>query len=104
MTIAICILALSLNVYSHFDPAHASYMIWLSLLFAGAIAFVGDRTFSIVIWLVCFGNVMFLNNGFRDYFAAALAGRDYVYASVTAASFALPLLCWLFVKPDTASP
>lgn len=103
MTIAMAILALSLNVYSFFDPANANYMIWLALLFAGAMAFTGDRAFSIVVWIVCAGNTIFLNDGFRHYFAAAMAGRDFTHAGITAFCFALPLMCWVFVKPEPNS-
>jgi hypothetical protein len=103
MTIAMAILALCLNGYTAFESANAHLMLWLALLFAGAMAFVGDRLYSIVVWIVSVANIVFLSTGIREHFVAALAGRDHLNAAVSAFCLALPLLCWMLVKPEPRS-
>jgi hypothetical protein len=89
--------AVGLNALSFTSSSQAVHLVWLALLLAGAMAYLGERLMSSIVWAMTGGNVVFLNEHFRDHFVSAWYGAGFTYPAITAACFLIPVLCWMLV-------
>ncbi len=102
MPVILTVLALALNALAMVLPSQAIHLVWVALLLAAFLAYMGEMLGSAVAWAVTLFNAVFLSQGVRAMLIHGWTASEYFYPVVTASCFLLPLMCWIAASRRTA--